>query len=115
LRVSAGRLPISGSPTTRLRPPSHPTRWFALQRLAVGAVVAVQRLDVDAGVVLRETGHVTSAIDGHPELVDPAGQEALDVLSALIEHVDGARVHTFCDWHHWHADSGQLRSPVVSS
>ena len=44
------------------------------QRLAVG------QLDVDAGVVLRETRHLTSAIDRHRQLVDPAGQDALDVV-----------------------------------
>ena len=43
------------------------------QRCAVG-----QR-DVDAAVVLRETGHLTFAQDRHPQLVDPAGQDALEV------------------------------------
>ena len=44
------------------------------QRLAVG-----QR-DVDAGFVLRETRHLTSAIDRHRQLADPAGKNALDVV-----------------------------------
>jgi hypothetical protein len=44
------------------------------QRLAVG------QLDVHAGVVLRETRHVTFAIDRHLKLVDPVGQYALDVV-----------------------------------
>jgi hypothetical protein len=44
------------------------------QRLAVG------QLDVDARVVLRETGHVTPAMDRHRQLADPAGQYALDVV-----------------------------------
>ena len=33
--------------------------------------------DVDAGVVLRDTGHFTSAIDPHRQLADPADQYAL--------------------------------------
>ena len=41
---------------------------------------AVGQLHVDAGVVLRETRHLTSAIDRHPQLVDPAGQDALDMF-----------------------------------
>ena len=51
------------------------------QRLAVG------QLDVDAGVVLRETRHLTSAIDRHRQLVDPAGQDALDVVLPQPEPV----------------------------
>jgi hypothetical protein len=44
------------------------------QRLAVG------QLDVDAGVVLSETRHLTSAIDRHLQLLDPVGEYALDVV-----------------------------------
>src|SRR5258706_16217779 len=44
------------------------------QRLAVG------QLDVDAGVVLCEARHFTSAVDRHRQLADPAGQYALDVV-----------------------------------
>ena len=51
------------------------------QRLAVG------QLDVDAGVVLRETRHLTSAIDRHRQLADPAGQDALDVVLPQPEPV----------------------------
>ena len=51
------------------------------QRLAVG------QLDVDAGVVLREPRHLTFAIDGHGQLVDPAGQDALDVVLPQPEPV----------------------------
>jgi len=47
---------------------------FRPQRLAVG------QLDVDAAVVLRETSDFAFAIDGHCQLVDPAGQYALDVV-----------------------------------
>ena len=45
-----------------------------LQRLALG------QLDVDAGVVLRDTGRFTSAVERHRQLADPAGQDALDVV-----------------------------------
>ena len=65
----------------RLRPPSHPTRYSASERLAVG------QLDVDAGVVLRETRHFTSAIDRHRQLADPLGQDALDMVLPQPEHV----------------------------
>jgi hypothetical protein len=41
---------------------------------------SVGQLDVDAGVVLRETGHLTAVVDWDPQLVDPAGQDALDVV-----------------------------------
>ena len=51
------------------------------QRLAVG------QLDVDAGVVLREARHLTSAIDRHRQLADPAGQDALDVVLPQPEPV----------------------------
>ena len=43
------------------------------QRCAVG-----QR-DIDATVVLRETGHLAFAQDGNAQLVEPAGQDALEV------------------------------------
>ncbi len=51
------------------------------QRLAVG-----QR-DVDAGVVLRETGDLNAVVDRDPQLADPAGQDALDVVLPQPEHV----------------------------
>ena len=66
---------------TRLRPPSQPTRYCRPQRLAVG------QLDVDAGVVLREARHLTSAIDRHLQLADPVGQDALDVVLPQPESV----------------------------
>ena len=40
---------------------------------------AAGQLDIDAGVVLREAHHLAAAEDRDPELVDPAGQDALDV------------------------------------
>ena len=58
-----------------------PDEIFRPQRLAVG------QLDVDAGVVLRETRHLTSAIDRHRQLADPAGQYALDVVLPQPEPV----------------------------
>ena len=58
-----------------------PDEVFRPQRLAVG------QLDVDAGVVLRETGHLASAIDRHRQLADPAGQDALDVVLPQPEPV----------------------------
>ena len=58
-----------------------PDEIFRPQRLAVG------QLDVDAGVVLRETRHLTSAIDRHRQLVDPAGEYALDVVLPQREPV----------------------------
>jgi len=51
-----------------------PDEIFRTQRPAVG------HLDVDAGLVLRETSHLTAAIDRHRQLVDPSGQDALDVV-----------------------------------
>jgi hypothetical protein len=58
-----------------------PDEIFGPQRLAVG------QLDVDAGVVLRDTGHLMSAMDRHPQLADPAGQDALDVVLPQPEPV----------------------------
>ena len=58
-----------------------PDEIFRPQRLAIG------QLDVDAGVVLREAGHLTSAIDRHRQLVDPAGEDALDVVLPQPEPV----------------------------
>ena len=65
------RLPSSVAPDEIVRP----------QRLAVG------QLDVDAGVVLRETGHLASAMDRHRQLADPVGQDALDVVLPQREPV----------------------------
>ena len=79
-RIPAGELDAGGladhaassvAPDEILRP----------QRLAVG------QLDVDAGVVLRETRHLTPAIDRHRQLVDPVGQDALDVVLPQPEPV----------------------------
>src|SRR6195256_6085616 len=58
-----------------------PDEIFRPQRLAIA------QLDVNAGVVLRETGHFTSAINRHRQLVDPASEYALDVVLPQPEHV----------------------------
>src|SRR5262249_47469933 len=51
------------------------------QRTTVG------ELDVDAGVVLGEGRHLEPAIDRYGQLVDPAGEDPLDVLLPEREHV----------------------------
>ena len=66
---------------TRLRPPSHPTRYSARSDWPSDSC------DVDAGVVLREARHLTSAIERHRQLADPAGQDALDVVLPQAEPV----------------------------
>src|SRR5262245_33693363 len=48
---------------------------------------AVGQLDVDAGIVLREASHLDASIDGHCQLLDPAGKDALDVLLPKREAV----------------------------
>jgi hypothetical protein len=58
-----------------------PDEIFRPQRLAIA------QLDVNAGVVLRETGHFTSAPDRHRQLVDPAGENVLDVILPQRETV----------------------------
>ena len=58
-----------------------PDEVFRLQHLAVG------QLDVDAGVVLHETGHLSAVVDRHRQIVDPAGQDALDVALPQPEPV----------------------------
>jgi len=64
----------------------------AVSSVAPDAVLRPQRLavgdfSVDAGVVLRDTRHLASAIDRHPQLADPAGQCALDVVLPQPEPV----------------------------
>src|SRR5262245_48859339 len=49
--------------------------------------LAVSQLDIDAGVVLRNSRHFPSAIGRHRQLADPAGQYALDVLLPQPEPV----------------------------
>jgi hypothetical protein len=58
-----------------------PDEVFRPQRPAVG------QLDVDTGLVLREAGHLTAVVDRHPQLADPAGQDALDVVLPQPEPV----------------------------
>ena len=49
--------------------------------------LAVGQLDVDAGVVLRETYHLTYPMDRHLQLADPVGQNALDMVLPQPEPV----------------------------
>jgi hypothetical protein len=54
---------------------------FGSQRLAIG------QLDVDAVVILDEARHLTSANDGDLQLVDPARQNALNMVLPQREPV----------------------------
>ena len=58
-----------------------PDEIFRPQRLAIA------ELDVNAGVILHETGHFASAINRYRQFVDPAGEYALDVGLPQPEHV----------------------------
>src|SRR4029078_8917702 len=49
--------------------------------------LAITEFDVNAGVILRETGHFASAINRYRQFVDPAGEYALDVVLPQPEHV----------------------------
>jgi len=53
--------------------------------------LVIAQLDVNAGVVLRESRHLESAIDRHAQLVDPAGEDALDVVLSQPELWRAAR------------------------
>jgi hypothetical protein len=79
-RIPPGELD-AGCSTDQATSSVAPDEIFRPQRLSVGD------LDVDAGVVLRNTRHLTSAIDRHPQLADPAGQYALDVVLPQPEPV----------------------------
>ena len=58
---------------TRLRPPSHPTRYFA-------RTWAVGEHDIDAGFILRDIRDFASAIDRYAEFTGPLGKDALDLV-----------------------------------
>ena len=73
--VDAGRL------ADQAASPVAPDEIRGAQRPAVG------QLDVDAGVVLRETGDLDAVVDRHPQLADPASQDALDVVLPQPEPV----------------------------
>jgi hypothetical protein len=79
-RIPAGELD-AGCPTDHAASSVTPDEVFRPQRLAVG------QLDFDAGVVLRETRHLTSAIEQHRQLGDPAREYALDVVLPQPEPV----------------------------
>ena len=84
-QVAHGRIPSgecdAGGLADQAAPAVATDEILRPQRLAVG------ERDVDAGVVLREAGHLASAMDRHAELVDPAGQDALDVVLPEPERV----------------------------
>src|SRR5687767_9619389 len=77
-QAARGRIPPgeldAGRSTDQTASSVAPDEIVRPQRLAVG------QLDVDAGVVLRETGHLTSAVDRHRQLADPAGQDLLEAV-----------------------------------
>ena len=73
--VDAGRLADQAASSVA------PDEVLRSQRRVVG------QLDVDAGVVLREAHHLAAAKDRDPELVDPAGQDALEVALPEREQV----------------------------
>jgi hypothetical protein len=79
-RIPPGELD-AGFSTDQTASSVAPNEVFRPQRRAVG------QPDVDAGVVLREAGHLTSAIDRHRQLADPVGQYALDVVLPQPEPV----------------------------
>ncbi len=66
---------------------------------------AVGKHDVDAGVVLREAGHLGAVVERHLQLGDPAGEDALDVFLPEPEtvRVAGGKVA------HVQADAGEPR------
>jgi hypothetical protein len=64
----------------------------AASSVAPGEILRPQRppvgqLDVDAAVVLRDTGYLASAVDRHRQLADPIGQYPLDVVLPQPEPV----------------------------
>ena len=91
-----GHLGLGDQPARRRIPPGELDAGClanqAASAVAPDEILRPQRLpigerDVDAGVVLRETRHVTSAIDRHRQLADPLGQDALDVVLRQPEPV----------------------------
>ena len=83
-QLFVGSHPANSMPAalrTTLRPPSQPTRYSA--RSDVPSDSATSTLDV----VLRETSDLASAIDPHPKLIDPAGEDALGLLLPQSEEI----------------------------
>src|SRR5262245_40721356 len=66
---------------------NHAASAIASDEILRADTPAVGQLDVDTVVVLREAGHRTLAIDRHPELGDPAGQNALEVILKQAQRV----------------------------
>ena len=79
-RIPPGELD-AGCSTDQTASSVAPDEIFRPQRLAIA------ELDVNAGVVLHETGHFAFAINRYRQFVDPAGEYALDVGLPQPEHV----------------------------
>jgi len=74
-KLDAGRLADKAAPSVAPHEVPRP------QPLAVG------QFHVDARVILREARHLASAVDQHPQLADPVGQDPLDVVLPEPERV----------------------------
>src|SRR5262249_49702188 len=81
-RIPPGELD-AGCLANQAAPSVAPDEILGPQRLAAG------QLDVDPGVVLCEGCHRTSAVNRHRQLIDPAREDALDVILPQSEHVVG--------------------------
>jgi hypothetical protein len=83
-----------------LRVGSHPGNSMPAAREAASAVAAdeilrPQRLarsesHFDAGLVLRDPGHLTSVVDLHRQLGDPVGHDPLDLVLPDRERASGS-------------------------
>ena len=83
-RIPAGELD-AGCFRTRLRPPSHPTRYCARSDWPSDSSTSTP---VSSCAKAR---HLSSAIERHCQLADPAGEDALDVVLPQPEPVGVAR------------------------
>ena len=70
---------------TRLRPPSHPTRYAARSVLPSSSETSTPVSSCD------EPGHLAPAMDGHGQFADPVGQYALDVVLPQTETIRVSR------------------------
>ena len=79
-RIRSRELDASGF-ADKTAPAVAPDEIFRPERLTIA------QLDINAGVVLREACNLSSAIDGHRQFVDPARENALDVVLPKPEPV----------------------------
>ena len=79
-RIPTGELD-TGCLSDQAASPVAPDEVLRPQRPALG------QLDVDARIVLCEPRHLAAAMDRHGQLVDPFGQDALDVVLPQSEPV----------------------------